>query len=93
MGIAKDNVVLRVSLSGRDVELKQRSSRKSKGAFVNTFELGNTKVSFRETQTNYQKHCRGYEDPPSEGSCFIGTLSASAGTRKQTYTIVSVCGC
>jgi hypothetical protein len=64
-----------------------------KRTFVNKFVAKEMSLISRTREVNYQQACAEYPDPPTEGSCFVGSLTLRADKKSSSVEIVQVCGC
>lgn len=82
-----------VRLNGATVALDRIGPPKGKDTFANTYRSGSISIVTRTREVSYSHVCTSYPEPPSEGSCFTGTLTLRIGKELSSARIVQLCGC
>ena len=75
------------------LSLPRKGSSKGRKTFVNEYGDRASQLVTRTRYANYKKICNAYPDPPTEGSCFVGTMTARVKGQTIVTNVVQICGC
>ena len=78
---------------GNTLSFSRVGPPQGKRNFINKYVAGETTLISRTHEVKYHQVCSAYPDPPTEGSCFAGTLTIRTGKKSSILKIVQVCGC
>ena len=82
-----------IRVDNETITLPRRSSSKGRKTFVNEYGDQKLRLITYTKHVNYEKVCNLYPDPPTEGSCFVGKVTALLRGQSFMKKIVQICGC
>lgn len=82
-----------IRVGNETLTLPRRGSSKGRKTFVNEYGDETVRLVTRVQDANYKKVCNRYPDPPTEGSCFVGKVTARLKGLSFVKKIVQICGC
>jgi hypothetical protein len=80
-------------LNGKTVSFTRKGRPSGNSTFINKYSAGQIQLVTSTRKVKYQKACVSYPDPPSEGSCWVGTLKLRTKGASSMTKIVEICGC
>lgn len=80
-------------LNGKTVTFTRKGRPLGNVTFINNYSAGQVQLVTSTRQVEYQKACVSYSSPPSEGSCWVGTLKLRSKGVSTVTEIVEICGC
>ena len=86
-------VLMRVGGKTRSLTSIPNPKGPGKKIYVNEYRGQGIQVKIESRSVSYQKFCSAYPEPPTEGTCFLGTLKASSAQGTAQQEIVEICGC
>lgn len=78
---------------GSTLSFSRAGPPQGKRIFTNKYVAGQFVLTSRTREVNYHQVCSAYPDPPTEGSCFAGSLTIRSGKKTSAIKIIQVCGC
>lgn len=85
--------VARITWGAEEMELRRSSRKKVGNVITNRYSGTNSKITMRTTEVAFGKACASVEHPPTNGSCFAGSLEVESDNRVCKYRVIQVCGC
>ncbi|HYB99903.1 MAG TPA: hypothetical protein VEC57_12300 [Candidatus Limnocylindrales bacterium] len=82
----------RLRLRDQTVELRRKGSPEGTDPVRNTYSNDTVTVVTLSRQVPYES-CADYPTPPTQGSCFTGTLTVRQGADHLSIPMVQICGC
>ena len=80
-------------LNGKTVTFTRKGRPSGNPTYINRYSAGQVQLVTSTRQVEYQKACVSYPDPPSKGSCWVGTLKLRSKGASTVTKIVDICGC
>ena len=82
-----------IRVDNETLTLPRRGPSNGRKTFVNEYGGEKLRLVTRTQYANCKKVCNLYPDPPTEGSCFVGTIAARLKGQSFVQKIVQICGC
>ncbi|HYC54908.1 MAG TPA: hypothetical protein VEL28_08205 [Candidatus Binatia bacterium] len=82
----------RIRVDGETVQLRRKGEPEGRNPTRNTYTGEGVVVVSLATEAPYEA-CAEYPKPPTQGSCFTGSLTVRRNSAHTTIPVIQICGC